>query len=80
MTVTDASSPMAIRAAAVPTTPPPMITTRATGTPGTPPSRIPAPPGSFSRQWAPACTAMRPATSLIGANSGSPPRPSVTVS
>ena len=38
------------------------------------------PPCSFSRQWAPTCTDMRPATSLIGAKSGSPPVLSVTVS
>ena len=33
----------------VPTTPPPIMHTRAGGTPGTPPSRIPRPPFSFSR-------------------------------
>ncbi len=50
------------------------------GTPGTPPSRMPMPPASFSRHLAPACTAMRPATSDIGASSGSPPPGCVTVS
>ena len=60
MTVTDASSPTAMRAALVPETPPPRITTLAGATPGTPPSSTPAPPCSFSRQWAPTWTAMRP--------------------
>ena len=80
MIVTCAPMPTAMRAACVPTTPPPRITTSAGGTPGTPPSRTPRPPCSFSRQWAPAWIDMRPATSLIGASSGSPPRASVTVS
>ena len=80
MTVTYASMPIAMRAALVPDTPPPRITTLAAGTPGTPPSSTPMPPCSFSRQCAPTCTAIRPATSLIGASSGSPPRASVTVS
>ena len=62
-----------MRAALVPETPPPRITTLAAGTPGTPPSRMPMPPCSFSKQWAPTWTAMRPATSLIGASSGRPP-------
>ena len=69
-----------MRAALVPDTPPPSTTTLAGVTPGTPPSRMPAPPCSFSRQCAPTCTDMRPATSLIGASSGKPPRASVTVS
>ena len=43
-TVTCAPSPRKARAAAVPATPPPMITTSAGGTPGTPLSRIPLPP------------------------------------
>ena len=38
------------------------------------------PPCSFSRQCAPTWIDMRPATSLIGASSGRPPRASVTVS
>ena len=44
ITVTLASMPTAMRAAWVPETPPPMITTRAGATPGTPPRRMPAPP------------------------------------
>ena len=43
MIVTLAPMPTAMRAAWVPTTPPPSITTSAGGTPGTPPSRTPAP-------------------------------------
>src|ERR1019366_2264571 len=39
-----------------------------------------SPPCAISRQWAPTCTAMRPATSLIGASSGRRPLSSVTVS
>ena len=69
-----------MRAALVPETPPPSTSTLAAGTPGTPPSSTPAPPCSFSRQWAPTWTLMRPATSLIGESSGRPPRSSVTVS
>ena len=72
--------PMAMRMALVPDTPPPTTTTLAACTPGTPPSRIPAPPCSFSSRCAPTWTLMRPATSLIGANSGNRPRLSVTVS
>src|ERR1044071_4270827 len=70
MTVTWASMPIATRAALVPETPPPRITTLAAATPGTPPKRTPMPPCSFSRQCAPTCTLIRPATSLIGARSG----------
>ncbi len=66
-----ARMPMAILAASVPETPPPMIVTRAAGVPGTPPSRMPAPPAGDSSAWAAACTAIRPATSLIGVSSGS---------
>ena len=44
ITTTSASSPIAMRAALVPDTPPPSTTTRPGATPGTPPSRIPAPP------------------------------------
>ena len=80
MMVTLASSPTAMRAALVPDTPPPSTTTLAGATPGTPPSRTPAPPCSFSRQCAPTWIAIRPATSLIGASSGSAPARSVTVS
>ena len=69
-----------MRAALVPATPPPMMTTLPAETPGTPPKSTPAPPCSFSRQWAPTWIDMRPATSLMGARSGSPPVSSVTVS
>src|SRR2546426_2817064 len=62
--VTRAPRPAAIFAAFAPTTPPPMISTSAGSTPGTPPSRIPLPPYTFSRYFAPSCTAIRPATSL----------------
>ena len=79
-TLTEASMPMAMNAAFMPTTPPPMIITLAAGTPGTPPSRIPRPPSGFSRMNAPAWVAILPATSLIGASSGSRPAASVTVS
>ena len=79
-TVTSAPMPTAIIAACVPTTPPPRITTLPGATPGTPPSRMPLPPFGFSRKCAPACTDMRPATSDIGASSGSPPVAAVTVS
>ena len=72
--------PSAIIAACVPTTPPPRITTLPGATPGTPPSRMPLPPCGFSSQNAPACTAMRPATSDIGASNGNPPGGDVTVS
>ena len=51
-----------------------MITTRPGATPGTPPSSSPRPPNGFSRKYAPACEASRPATSDIGASSGSAPR------
>src|SRR5205085_1971970 len=60
MTVTCASRPIAIRAALVPETPPPKMTTLAAATPGTPPSRIPSPPRPSSRQCAPTCTDLRP--------------------
>ena len=72
--------PIATRAALVPTTPPPMIVTLAAATPATPPSRMPRPPECLCREYAPACVASLPATSLIGASSGSRPRASVTVS
>ena len=47
--VTLAPKPRAIFAALVPTMPPPTMVTCAGGTPGTPPSRMPRPPCSFSR-------------------------------
>ena len=49
MTVTMASMPSAMRTAWVPEMPPPITTTLAAFTPGTPPSRMPAPPCAFSR-------------------------------
>ena len=48
--------------AAVPTTPPPTMTTRAGRTPGTPPSSTPRPPLAFWSVQAPTCGARRPAT------------------
>jgi len=47
--VTSAPIPEAILAAFVPTTPPPMITTSAGGTPGTPGRSTPRPPLDFCR-------------------------------
>ena len=72
--------PIAMKAAFWPTTPPPMIITVAAATPGTPPSSTPRPPSGRSRKNAPAWVAILPATSLIGASSGSRPRASSTVS
>ena len=71
--VTSACMPSAISAAFAPALPPPRMTTFAGATPGTPPSSLPMPPASFSRHFAPTCTAIRPATSLIGASNGKPP-------
>ena len=50
-----------------------MMATRPRRTPGTPPSRMPLPPCSFSRHVAPTWIAILPATSLIGLSSGSEP-------
>jgi hypothetical protein len=72
-TVTCAPMPTAIVAALRPTTPPPRMTTRPRRVPGTPPKSTPLPPCAFSSDEAPTCTAMRPATSLIGRSSGSDP-------
>ena len=80
MTVTVAPMPALISAAWLPATPPPRITTSAGATPGTPPSNTPRPPFSFSRQRAPTCGAMRPATSDIGVSNGRVPCELVTVS
>jgi hypothetical protein len=66
--------------ALLPTTPPPKTTALADATPGKPDNKIPLPPCAFSKQCAPAWIYIRPATSLIGANRGKPPRASVTVS
>src|SRR5215210_467218 len=60
--------------------PPPITRTRPGATPGTPPSSRPRPPSGFSRKYAPACAARRPAISLIGASSGSRPSSVSTVS
>ena len=46
-TKTSASIPIAMKAAFMPTTPPPITITFAAATPGTPPSRIPRPPSGF---------------------------------
>ena len=78
--VTCAFMPIAMRAALMPTTPPPITSTSAGFTPGTPPSSTPEPPCAFSSACAPAWIDMRPATSDIGASSGRPPLRSVTVS
>ena len=72
--------PIAMKAAFMPTTPPPITITVAAATPGTPPSRMPRPPSGRSRMKAPAWVATLPAISLIGASSGSRPRLSSTVS
>jgi hypothetical protein len=72
--------PRAIAAAFMPDTPAPMTTTLAAYTPETPPSSTPRPPWARSRQCAPTCGASRPATSLIGASSGSAPSAVCTVS
>src|SRR5699024_335749 len=80
MTSTFAPRPRAMRAAFVPATPAPMTTTFARSTPGTPGSRMPRPPLALSRLCAPTCVDRRPAISLIGARSGSPPPSGWTVS
>ena len=77
--VTSAPRPRAIAAALVPATPAPRTTTLAGRTPGTPPSRMPLPPAGAIREVAPTWTDSRPATSDMGASSGSA-RPSWTVS
>ncbi len=80
MRMTSASMPWAIHAALVPTVPAPITTTRPGRTPGAPPSSTPRPPLPRSRKWAPICGARRPATSLMGASSGSAPDALRTVS
>ena len=80
ISVTSAPMPTATRAAFTPTAPPPSTVTRPWRTPGTPPSRIPGPPRSFCSSVAPICVASLPATSLIGASSGSEPSAASTVS
>jgi len=69
-TVTRAPMPAATLAALAPTVPPPMINTCAGSTPGTPASSTPRPPWLRSRHFAPSCTAILPATSLIGVRAG----------
>lgn len=72
--------PAATLAACVPTTPPPITSTFAGATLGTPPKSTPRPPLAFCNVHAPTWGARRPATSDIGASNGRPPRSSVTVS
>ena len=76
--MTSAPRPAAIRAACVPTTPPPRTAIARRNT-GNPTDQLPA--IRRSSYAAPAASmASRPATSLIGASSGRPPWASVTVS
>ena len=49
-----------MKAAFIPTAPPPITITFAAATPGTPPSRMPRPPSGFSRKKAPAWVAILP--------------------
>ena len=79
-TVTSAPMPTAMVAAFIPETPAPSTSTWAGRTPGTPPMSTPRPPAYRSRNRAAACGAIRPATSLIGASSGSERSGRVTVS
>ena len=79
-TNTSASMPMAMKAAFMPTTPPPITSTLAAATPGTPASSTPRPPCGFSSMKAPAWVAILPATSDIGASRGRRPWGSSTVS
>ena len=79
-TVTWAPSAAACWTALPPAIPAPRTTTSAPGTPGTPASSTPLPPCVVWRWWAPASTARRPATSLIGARSGKVPSGPWTVS
>ena len=72
--------PWAIQAAFWPAMPPPSTSTLAAATPETPPISTPRPPDSRSSRWAPTWGAIRPATSLMGASSGSRPSDSSTVS
>ena len=72
--------PSAMAAAFWPETPAPITTTFAAYTPGTPPISMPRPPPWRIRWYEPTCGASRPATSDIGASSGSEPSGSCTVS
>ena len=56
------------------------MATFAGSTPGTPPRRMPRPSNGRSRYFAPSWMLIRPATSLIGVNSGRLPRASLMVS
>ena len=77
---TAAPKPAATLAALAPTVPPPRIVIWAGCTPGTPPSRMPRPICGRSRYLAPSWMLIRPATSLMGVNSGSRPCSSRSVS
>ena len=72
--------PSAMAAAFMPETPAPMTTTFAAYTPLTPPMSTPRPPCARISVWAPTWGARRPATSDIGASSGSEWSDSSTVS
>ena len=77
---TSACMPSAIAAAFMPDTPAPITTTFAAYTPETPPMSTPRPPSARMSTCAPTCGASRPATSDIGASSGSDRSGSSTVS
>ncbi|MCY1183233.1 hypothetical protein D9M73_238390 [compost metagenome] len=72
--------PTAIFAAFVPAIPPPITVTFPRCTPDTPPSKIPLPAWFLSKNCAPICVAILPATSLIGVNKGNEPFANCTVS
>ena len=72
--------PTATRTALWPAAPAPITTTRAGGTPGTPPSSTPLPPLAICRAQAPNWMDSFPAIRDMGASSGRPPRASLTVS
>src|ERR1019366_7093618 len=71
--ITRAFERAAVRAAANPTAPAPNTTTRAGGTPGVPPSKIPRPPELDRSRCAAIGTVIWPAISLIAASTGSRP-------
>ena len=78
--VTSAPRPESIFADCVPTTPPPITTAFAGLTPGIPPRSMPHPFWCFSRNFAPCCAAILPATSDIGVSRGREPSEFSTVS
>ena len=80
MMTTFAARPAAMRAAFVPTAPPPRTSTLAGATPGTPLSRMPWPIIGRSRHFAPSWIDIRPAISLMGVSKGSRPCGSLRVS